>query len=67
MDNLEPYPGFYDQNGYGEYERQFLHHATVSMLNIYIYKDKVVKLRKFYPLLIYRIKKNIVFYCVYYK
>ena len=32
MDNLEPYPGFYDDNEYGEYEKHFLHHATVSVL-----------------------------------
>ena len=36
MDNLEPEEGFYDKNEYGEYEKQWLHHATVSMLNIYI-------------------------------
>ena len=34
MDNLEPELGFYDVNGYGEFEKHFLHHATVSMLNI---------------------------------
>ena len=39
MDNLEPYPGFYDDNEYGEYEKHFLHHATVSMLNVYIYNS----------------------------
>ena len=36
MENLEPEPGFYDLYGYGEYEKQFLHHATVSMLK-YLY------------------------------
>ena len=36
MEILEPYPGFYDLRGYGEYEKQFLHHATVSMLK-YLY------------------------------
>ena len=41
MDNLEPYPGYYDNRGYGDNEKYFLHHATVSMLNIYIY---IVKL-----------------------
>ena len=65
MEGLESWTGFYAEKQYGDYEKKFLHHATVSMLNIYIYKDKVVKLRKFYSLLIYRIKKNIVFYCVY--
>ena len=35
MDNLEPQPGFYNENGYGEVEKHFLHHATVSILNIY--------------------------------
>ena len=34
MDNLEPYQGFYDKRGYEESEKHFLHHATVSMLNI---------------------------------
>ena len=34
MNNLEPEPGFYEGNGYGEYEKKFLHHATVSMLKI---------------------------------
>ena len=37
MDSLEPYQGFYEKQGYGEYEKHFLHHATVSMLKIYIY------------------------------
>ena len=36
MDKLEPEPGFYDRNGYGEYEKQLLHHATVSMLIIWL-------------------------------
>ena len=39
MENLEPYPGFYDEKGYGEYEKQFLHYATVSMLK-YLYLIK---------------------------
>ena len=34
MDNLEPVPSFYDENGHGEYKNYFLYHATVSMLNI---------------------------------
>ena len=34
MDNLEPYPGFYAENGYGEYEKKFICCATVSMLKI---------------------------------
>ena len=34
MDNLER---ICDENGYGEYEKHFLHYATVSMLNIYTY------------------------------
>ena len=41
MENLEPYPGFYDGRGYGEYEKQFLHNATVSMLK-YLYIIKIV-------------------------
>ena len=39
MYSLEPYKGFYDKKGYGEIEKHFLHHATVSMLNIYIYNS----------------------------
>ena len=53
MENLEPYPGFYDEKQYGEYEKQFLHYATVSMQNIFVYKTK---LSKFYFLLFYRTK-----------
>ena len=34
MENLEPYQGFYDKKGYGQYEKRFLHYATVSMVNI---------------------------------
>ena len=56
MENLEPYPGFYDEKQYGEYEKQFLHYATVSMQNIFVYKIKVIKLSKFYFLLFYRTK-----------
>ena len=43
MENLEPYPGFYDLRGYGEYEKQFLHHATVSMLKLLYLIKKVLK------------------------
>ena len=42
MEELEPTPGFYAQNGYGDYEKLFLHHATVSMLNIYVYINDVI-------------------------
>ena len=42
MDKLEPEPGFYDKNGYGEYEKQLLHHSTVSMLNILINSNDVI-------------------------
>ena len=56
MENLEPYPGFYDEKQYGEYEKQFLHYATVSMQNIFVYEIKVIKLSKFYFLLFYRTK-----------
>ena len=35
MDNLEPRPGFYAKHEYGEYEKHFIHHAAVSMLNVY--------------------------------
>ena len=31
-----------NDNGYGEYEKHFLHYATVSMLNIYMYNNQVV-------------------------
>ena len=41
MDNLEPYQGFYDLWGYGDNEKHFLHHATVSILSIYIYNSLV--------------------------
>ena len=47
MDNLEPQPGFYDKNGYGEVEKHFLHHATVSMLSIYINNSHVLYLSNF--------------------
>ena len=43
MDNLEPYSDYYAKRGYGEYEKHFLHHATVSMLNIYIFDNNVFK------------------------
>ena len=39
MDNLEPEPGFYDENGYEEDKKYLLHYATVSMLNIRIYNN----------------------------
>ena len=39
MDDLEPGPGFYDRHGYGKFEKHFLHHATVSMLNINFYNN----------------------------
>ena len=35
MDNLQPNQDIYAEFGYKEYEKYFLHHATVSMLNIY--------------------------------
>ena len=48
MSNLEPEPGFYNENGYGEVEKHFLHYATVSMLNIYIYNNQVISLSSFF-------------------
>ena len=42
MDNLEPEPHFYHDNEYEEYEKHFLHHATVSMLNILINNSDVI-------------------------
>ena len=45
MESLEPEPGFYDKNGYGEYEKQFLHYATVSMLNISVCNNSVIWLQ----------------------
>ena len=42
MDNLEPYPGFYDENRYGDNEKFLIHYATVSMLYIWIYNSKVI-------------------------
>ena len=41
MENLKPEPGFYDKRGYGEFEKRFLHYATVSMLNTFIYNSIV--------------------------
>ena len=32
MENLELEPGFYNKRGYGEFEKHYLHHATVSVL-----------------------------------
>ena len=31
-----------NDNGYGEYEKHFLHYATVSMLNIYVSNSQVI-------------------------
>ena len=42
MDYLEPEPGFYESIGYGQYEKKFIHNATVSMLNIKIYNSKAI-------------------------
>ena len=42
MVNLEPAPGFYENYGYREYEKKFLHHATVSILNIFTYNINVI-------------------------
>ena len=42
MDNLEPAPGFYESNRYGEYKKKLLLHATVSMLNIYTYNINII-------------------------
>ena len=53
MNILEPEPGFYDAYGYKEYEKDLLHNATVSILNIYIYKIWVTYLTKFYFLLFF--------------
>ena len=38
MNNLER---FYDENEYGENEKHFLHHATVSLLNKIFLIDKI--------------------------
>ena len=46
MDNLEPYPGFYNEYGYGEDQKYLFHYAKVSMLNIYIYIFQVIYLGK---------------------
>ena len=48
MENLEPYSGFYAENRYGEYEKRFIHYATVSMLNNYIYNNQVISLSSFF-------------------
>ena len=31
-----------DENGYGEYEKHFLHYATVSTLKIYVSNSQVI-------------------------
>ena len=41
MGNLKPEPCFYNSNGYGDVEKQLLHHATVSMLIILICNNDV--------------------------
>ena len=48
MDNLEPYPGFYNENGYGDNEKHLLHHSTVSVLNINIYNSQVIHFNNFF-------------------
>ena len=48
MDNLEPFPGFYDDNEYGEYEKHLLHHAAVSVLNIYLHNIQVLHFSIFF-------------------
>ena len=52
MDNLKPYPGFYAIRGYEGSEKYFLHHATVSVLNIYIYYSQVIYLSNFFNITI---------------
>ena len=39
MDELEPRPNFYAENGYGEYEKKLLHYATVSILSILFFEQ----------------------------
>ena len=39
MDILER---IYDENGYGEFEKHFIHHATVSTQNIWIYNSQAI-------------------------
>ena len=48
MDNLEPEPGFYDKRGYGEFEKHLLHHAAVSVLNIYLHNIQVLHFSNFF-------------------
>ena len=45
---METLERIYNENGYGEYEKQFLHHATVSLLNIYYYNSQVIFLSSFF-------------------
>ena len=52
MDNLEPYPGFYDNRGYGDGEKYFLHHTTVC---IYFYYSQVIYLSNIFYLNINKI------------
>ena len=35
MDDLEPRPNFYAENGYGDYIKKLLHYATVSILTVF--------------------------------
>ena len=48
MDNLEPELGFYERNKYGEYEKRFLHYATVSLFYVLTYNNDLILLIKFY-------------------
>ena len=48
MEKLDPKHGFYVKNGFGEYEKQLIHHATVSMLQIWISNNDYVLWNKVY-------------------
>ena len=47
MDSSEPELGFHDIVGIGEFEKQLLYHATVSVLNINIHNSQVIHFSNF--------------------
>lgn len=45
---MEFLESFYEIRGYKEVRKHFIHHATVSMLIIYIYNSQVIYLNNFF-------------------
>ena len=63
MENLELEPGFYNKRGYGEFEKHYLHHATVSLLKIQFKIATLMLLRNIYFLFfIFNITINIFYH-----